>query len=267
MLQTLRVLLLKVIKIALLVYLGLIAIIYFAQDRMIFFPTKLPKDFKFNFGEEKWTEFGGTQIHSLLIHTKDSKGIILYFHGNGGALDSWEEVANEISQKSHMDVWMVDYPGYGKSEGKVSSESQLLRVAEAVFNDVKKVYPDQKVVLFGRSLGSGLAVYLASRNEVRALVLETPYTSLLKVGKEKFPFIPDFIMKYPLPSFEWIKDAKAPIYIVHGTDDEVVPFEQGKELAALVPKAEFVVIQDGHHNDLDMYKDYWPNLLTFLESN
>ncbi|MFS4460693.1 alpha/beta hydrolase [Bdellovibrio sp. HCB2-146] len=244
-------------------------LVYFVQEKMMFFPWKLAADFQFNFKstfEEKWTTFGQEKIHSLLFKNANPKGVILYFHGNAGSLENWGEVAERIAVNLNWDVWMYDYPGYGKSSDKIRSEEQLLQVAQAVFEDVRKNYPNSKIVLFGRSIGSGMAVHLASRNQVHKLILETPYTSLTDIAAKSYPYLPMFLLKYKMPSKDWIQRVKAPIMILHGTRDEVIPFAHAENLAKMVRDPVFVSFQGGYHNDLSDFKQYEEALAQFLDN-
>ena len=118
-------------------YLVILGLMFFSQEELIFFPTKLPAEYKFQFKqppEEKILEVDRLKIHSLLFRVANSRGLILYFHGNADNLASWGEVAQEITDQTSMSTWIIDYPGYGKSEGKVSSEAQLHSIATAFMN-------------------------------------------------------------------------------------------------------------------------------------
>lgn len=121
-----------IFRIAVALYILVLLLLFFAQARLIFMPSQLLENFNFQFlvpFEPKVLDVDGLKIHSLLFKAHDTKGLILYFHGNAGDLSGWGRVAEELVKRTSFDVWMVDYPGYGFSEGKVSSEEQLHRVA------------------------------------------------------------------------------------------------------------------------------------------
>ncbi|WP_220128844.1 alpha/beta hydrolase [Bdellovibrio sp. KM01] len=244
--------------------------VFFKQEKLIFFPSPVPEDFNFPFNisfEEIYIKSDDDRVHSLLLKTAQPRGVIVYFHGNAGALDGWGEVGQTLCLQTGFDVWMIDYPGYGKSSGAITSQAQLLRIAEATLAQAKERYQTQNIVLFGRSLGSGLAVYLGSDPRVKALILETPYLSLTAMAKSRFPLLPTFLMKYPMQSSEWITKVSAPVLILHGNEDEVIPFTQGKKLSEISKKAVFVEINRGHHNDLEEFPKFWDSIKGFLNQH
>ncbi|UYL10294.1 alpha/beta hydrolase [Bdellovibrio sp. SKB1291214] len=258
-----------IVRVVVLAYLGLTILAYMFQEKIIFYPSVLPSNHKFNFNskfEEHVSKVDSDEIHSLIFHAPDSKGIILYFHGNAGALDGWGEVAQEISMKTSMDVWIVDYPGYGKSTGKISSQEQLLKIGTQILKELKDRNTGKNIFIYGRSIGSGLATYLGSDSAVKGLVLETPYLSLTELANNTAPFLPSFILKYPMPSNEWITQVKCPILIIHGNQDEVIPFSQGLALSKIRDDVRLVEIDRGNHNDLDSYPLYWESLTNFFKS-
>lgn len=243
-------------------------LLFFAQERLIFMPSRLPLDFKFRFRsvpEERRLEVDGLKIHSLLFKVPDAKGLILYFHGNAGDLSGWGEIAEEIAERTSRNVWIVDYPGYGLSEGKVTSEKQLHDVAATFFREAASLAGGrEKVILYGRSIGTGLATKVASENKVQAVILESPYLNLRSVAGEKVPWAPLFLLKYRFQSDEWISQVTAPVLIVHGEIDEVIPVTQGEALSKLAKDVKFEVVPNAHHNDLSVYPDYWSALEDFL---
>lgn len=248
-------------------YSAVIGLAYLNQERMIFYPSQLEPKYNFQLSlpfEEKFTETGHEVIHSLLVKSPSPKGLIVYFHGNGGDMSQWSGTAQELALRFHWNVWMVDYPGYGKSTGHIYSQDQLLNSAQKVFDHAKSEFPNDKVVIFGRSIGSGIAVKVASENIVEGLILETPYLSIAQLTQGMYPWIPLFALKYPLTSDKWIQDVKAPIISLHGDEDDIIPFEHGKKLATLSPLATFVHIPEGRHNNLNVYDLYWNSLEEFL---
>ncbi|WP_413294098.1 alpha/beta hydrolase [Bdellovibrio sp. HCB185ZH] len=268
--STLKSYLIKIIALSVVSYFGILALVFFKQEKLIFFPSPIPDDFKFPFNisfEEIFIESGEDRVHSLLLKTAQPRGVIVYFHGNAGSLEGWGEVGQALSEQTGFDVWMIDYPGYGKSSGKISSQAQLLRIAEATLSKAKERYQTGDIILFGRSLGSGLAVFLGSDPRVKALILETPYLSLTAMAKNRFPLLPAFLMKYPMQSSEWITKVSVPILILHGNEDEVIPFTQGKELSEISKKAQFVEINRGHHNDLEEFPKFWNSIKGFLNQH
>ena len=244
-----------------------VAMIFF-QERLIFFPEVLPRDFKFTFGsrvEEAWLDFQGSKINTLLFKAKNSKGLILYFHGNAGSLESWGDVAQELSERSSWDVWILDYPGFGKSEGHISSEQQLHELAKSFWDKAKKRFPSSTVLIYGRSIGTGIAVQLSANAASNGMILESPYSSLEALAHAKFPWLPTSeLLRYQLCSDQFISNIKAPVLILHGTQDEVIPVEQARTLAALLKNGSLIEVESGHHNDLGGFAKYWDSVLPWL---
>jgi len=234
--------------------------IYFLQEKMIFQGESLPADYPFEF-EDKFIEryFNveqGVELHALHFKVENPKGVILYFHGNAGSLRSWGGVYKNYLKYGH-DFLIYDYRGYGKSMGTIHSENQLFKDAQFIYDDVKNEYTEDKVILISRSLGSGIASYLANKNNPKMLVLETPYSSLTSVAKHHYPFLPGFMLKYPLKTIDYLQDVSCPVFLIHGTEDEVIPFQESEKLKGLLKSEQnFFIISQSHHNDLDTFPEY-----------
>lgn len=270
-------------RVALAFYVIVIVALWFSQELLIFVPSTLAPDHKFDFKsqfQERTFEVNGEKINGLLFKSKTPRGVILYFHGNAGDLSSWGTTAEYLVNGTSWDVWMMDYPGYGKSSGKIRSEHQLTEIANAIYLDVVREYGSNKnIVIFGRSIGSGIATQLAAelasekasqpktKHPIAGLVLESPFLSLEKLALNRFSWVPTFVLRYPFRSDLAIAKVKAPILIFHGEKDEVIPFDHGKNLAALATQsalATFTPITSGRHNDLSTNAKYWQALLAFL---
>lgn len=242
-----------------LAYLLFCGLLFLIQERLIFFPQRDPPGTRYAFSmpsEEVWIAVDGAQLHALWFRVPVPQGVILYMHGNAGSLRSWGAVGADLAQRGY-DVLIVDYRGYGQSSGQISSEAQLHADMAAVYAWVLTQYPADQVVLYGRSLGSGLAVRLAAEQQPRLLILESPFDSLETLARRQFPFVPPFVLRYPLRSTDWIGAVHAPVLIIHGTADEVVPFAAGERLAAQVrAPLQFVAVPGGRHNNLAQFAAY-----------
>lgn len=243
--------------------------IYGFQQRLIFHPEKSSKDYRYSTrfpSEERVFEYSGLKIHSLLVQPPKSLGTILYFHGNAGSLERWAEVADDVAELTGWSVWIYDYPGFGKSEGSIDSEAQMLGIAEKFLETARVTFPDpsHRFVLYGRSVGSGLAVNLASRHPVAGLVLETPYYSLEREIQFVAPWAPTWLIRFKIPSYEWLPSVQAPILVLHGTDDALIPYEQGRDLAQLNPRCRLVTIPRGEHSNLDVFAEYQTGIQAFF---
>ncbi len=253
------------------IYLIAVVGLFYFQEEFIFYPEKTEPSVKYSFSgtfEEKFLDVETEKIHSLLFHGKQTKGVILYFHGNAGNLESWGHTANELAERTGWSVWAVDYPGYGKSTGEINSESQLHAIAESLFLAAELELPGQKKLAYGRSIGTGLATRLATKFSLSGLLLETPYYNLPELAQEKVFFAPaKWILKYQFMNNLDIVKIGHPIWIVHGTNDELIPFENGKRLTDLMPnRIHFTAIPEGRHNNLSDFADYWTGLEIFLNT-
>jgi pimeloyl-ACP methyl ester carboxylesterase len=245
------------------IYVLALAALFVFQRRLLFFPERLPPDFRFSSGEERWIG----DLHTLFFRAPNSAGTIVYFHGNAGSLAGWGPLGADLARLTGFNVWMLDYPGYGKSKGGLPTEDGLHEAASAVYDAaVAEERGDEKrVVAFGRSIGTGLAVRLAAARDPGRLILESPYDSLVSLARALFPWAPGFLVRYPLRSDLDAPKVHCPTLILHGTEDEVIPFEQGRRLAGRIPGAIFVPIRGGHHNDLDSFEAWRKALALFLK--
>lgn len=247
-----------------------ITMLYFFQEKLIFLPTQLASDhtysFSWPFEEVFLTAEDGAKLNAVHFKQDGPKGVILYFHGNAGDLSRWGNIATFFVEKKY-DVIVMDYRTYGKSKGKLS-EQALHSDAQLFYDYALSAYNQNAITLYGRSLGSGIATKLASKNEPARLILETPYYSLMNVAKERFPFLPvQWLLKYKLPSHEYIQEVRCPITIFHGTDDRVVPYDSGKRLFESIPLQEkkMYTIENGRHNNLVQFDVYQKGMDEALE--
>lgn len=201
------------------------------------------------FSEEILTDEDGLRF--LTWHhpaPKDGK-IILYFHGNAGNIGDRSVKFSSFADADYG-VFAVSYRGYFGSEGK-PSEDGLIKNAKAALKHLNKIgYDNSKIILFGESLGSGVAVQLAAANsEFRAIILESPYSSIVSVGQSRYWFAPvSLLLKDHFNSISFAEKISSPVLIFHGTDDEVVKIEEGKKLFEVIksPK-KFIEVQGAGH--------------------
>lgn len=261
MAQNLKQRLKKAVLIVFVIYIMVGSLLYVLQEKMLFLPTVLQQDFEYEFSHPFKELFFNTDEDAIIntIHFKaeNPKGVILYFHGNAGDLSRWGIVAEYFVEKQY-DVLIMDYRTYGKSTGKLS-EQAFYNDAQYCYDYLKKQYSEENITLYGRSLGTGIAAYLASKNKPKQLILETPYYSIADVAKSRFPIFPvEKLLKYKFPTYKFIKKVSCPITIFHGTEDMVVPYKSAKKLFEVSPKKNttFVTINEGNHNDLINYELY-----------
>lgn len=262
-------LLVPLFSIALLMMLA-IAVFYFNQERLIFFPEKLAEDFSFHFPipfrEANIQLKSGQKINYLVFNSESNQGTILYFHGNAGSLKEWGFVASDLVKHTGWAVWIMDFPGYGKSGGRLpKTEKILLEMGRALRSKLSQEKPHSPVVLFGRSIGSGIATALAAEHHPSGLILEAPYRSIAKLGKEIYPFLPEVFSRIDLDNEKALSAIHSmPVLIIHGSKDEVIPINHSKVLSGVNAEIKLIVIPDANHNNLDSFPAYWPAVHGFL---
>ncbi len=241
--------------------------LYLRQESLLFFPVPLPADYRFDLPgvtEEKIQVPGATLSALHFRQPKENapaKGVIFFLHGNGGNLQSWL-TDTSFYQRTGYDVFMLDFRGYGKSTGKISSEAQLHADVLAAWKHVEKEYAGRKNVIYGRSLGTGLATKLAAElsadpaSGVSLLVLVSPYVSLQQIAKEQYPWVPGFVMRYPMRTDQWLPAVRAPVLILHGGHDALINVSHARRLKELKPDAQLVVLPDAGHNDIHIFPGY-----------
>ncbi len=240
-------------------------IVYFAysyQEKLVFFPSKMPMnhtyDFCQNYEELFLTAPDGAKLNAVHIRTEKRKGIILYFHGNSGNVSHLGHVANLFDRKGY-DAFLIDYRTYGKSTGTMSEEA-LKKDAQLFYDHALTLYNENEIILYGRSFGTGVATGLAATNSPKKLILESPFYSALSLGEHRFPFLPiSWLSEYVFPSNEYVQNINCPVYIFHGTDDQVIPFDFAKQLYDEIPgtQKKMFTIKGGGHNylqDTDTFK-------------
>jgi alpha-beta hydrolase superfamily lysophospholipase len=243
------------------VYLFISFLLYILQERLLFKPERLPEDYRFHYQNQRTEEYNlrtpdGAVINGLHFMTDRPRGIVLYLKGNSKSIKGWGKFAVDFT-RNVFDVFMVDYRGFGKSTGK-RSQKKITNDLQAVYDEMKQKVEEKYIILYGRSLGSGFATKLASMNQPRKLILDAPYYSLTKVTARYAPFMPfSIIMKYPMPTYKWIKYVKCPIHIIHGTNDRLIPFRTSVKLSRINPRLTrlYTVIGGGHKN-LNNFESY-----------
>ncbi len=260
----------KVIFAVLLIYAMLLAYITLFQEKLIFLPSGLAADYAYTFPhtfeEINLISEDGAVLNALHFTVENSKGVLLYFHGNAGDLSRWGEVTSYFLQYDY-DVLVMDYRTYGKSTGKLSEEA-LYKDAHLFYTHLLEKYEEGEIIVYGRSLGTTFATSVAATNNPKKLILETPFYNLLTVAKKQYPIFPvDYLLKYKFPTNTLIKQVDCDITILHGTKDNVVPYASGKRLFDSIPgnKKEFITITDGAHNNLANFELYHSTIKRILE--
>ena len=262
---------LNIIIVVVAVYLGISILVYFLQDYILFKPEKLPADFQFAYENQETEEYNietrdGAVINGLRFKAKDPKGIVFYLKGNSKSIKGWGKFAVDFTRLGY-DVLMVDYRGFGKSTGR-RSQKAIKRDMQVIYNKIRDQVAEKYIILYGRSLGSGFAAKLASMNDPRMLILDAPYYSLSKVGKRYMPFMPlSLLLKFPMPTYKWLRYVNCPIHIIHGTDDNLIPYKTSVKLSRIKPKlTKLYTVIGGGHKDLHTFESYHSMLKEIITS-
>jgi uncharacterized protein len=233
-------------------YLLSISILYFTQEHFLFRGRTLAPDFVYPF-QSRFAEIAlpvdGATLAAAKFSQPGAKGVVLYLHGNGSTVADVGWAADAFVRRGY-DALLLDYRGYGKSSGALSSEADLLADAEAAYTYLLRDYREDQIVVYGHSLGTGLAVHLAASHTPRLLILESPYLSMQDVVARQAPYMPSFLLKYQLRSDRWIGAVRCPVYLFHGTLDNLIPFDSSERLRAYItaPSHMTPVIGAGHSN-------------------
>lgn len=230
-------------------------LLYFNQEKLIFFPHQLNKEYQYtfdlNFEEINIKTEDQKLLNGLLFTTENSKGLVFYLHGNAGSLNNCADVAKTFTDLNY-DIFMLDYRGFGKSEGSINSQQQLYSDIQNAYSLLLKRYQEKKIIILGYSIGTGLATHLASTNKPKLLLLQAPYFSLTDMMKRRYPYLPTVLLKYKLPTNELITACKMPIVIFHGTDDMIIPYESSlllKEIAK--PNDQLITLKGTGHGGIN----------------
>lgn len=233
MINTLKFLTIALLAFFVIIYVIVVSYVYFNQVGMVFQSASLSKDYQFdyqsNFEELNIKSFDGTNLNGLLFKAENSKGLVFYLHGNAGTLETWGTIAKTYTNLGY-DIFILDYRSFGKSEGEIENEKQLNKDVAVAYKKLRQKYSENKIIIAGYSIGSGLAAILASENKPKALILQSPYFSFTELSGTRVRFFPDFMKKFHLETYQYLPKVKAPIYIFHGLDDQLIPVENSIRL-------------------------------------
>ncbi|MEO6291848.1 MAG: alpha/beta fold hydrolase, partial [Burkholderiaceae bacterium] len=210
----------------------------------------------------------GAKLSGLQLKLPNPKGVVFFLHGNSGNLDTWF-INTEIYCQHNMDLVMIDYRGFGKSTGQIESEAQLRSDVRAAWDFIAPQYVGKKLVVYGRSLGSGLAAGLSAELTddaakgsaiVDMTVLVSPYSSMSTLTGQVYPYVPQVVLRYPLRTDQLLPKIKSPLLLIHGEQDTLIPPSHSLALKAIVKPARLLLVPGAAHNDIhksDVYlKDF-----------
>jgi pimeloyl-ACP methyl ester carboxylesterase len=245
-----------VLGILIVLYLGLCICFYFFQEK-IFFNTsvKLKKEHVFQFSkpfEERYiTMRDNKKLNGVLFKAKNPKGLILWFPGGRGIIDSVGIDSHNYTDLNY-DYFILNFRGYGKSEGKISSEEQFNQDMQSVYDYFKKEYQEKNIILFGYSAGTGPAASVAATNNPKMLILQAPYYSMKDIAQRRFYYLPTTLLnQYEFPTNSYLEKTKCPVVIIHGDKDKIFPPKTSSDLLKkfLKPTDQLIILKDQGHND------------------
>ena len=253
-----------------LLYAGVCLVYWWVQERFVFVRFRLGRAYRFRFAEPFEEVFlstdDGAELHALRFTVPNGTGTVLYFHGNSGSLRRWGKQAQRFTRLG-WNVLMMDYRGFGKSRGKLSEEA-LHADAARWYSWLKERVAEERIVVYGRSLGSGMAVPVAAANRPQALVLESPFANLYDAARHQFYALPyRWLLRYAFRNDKAIRRIACPVHIFHGKRDPVVPYESALKLYALVPgsvQREMITFSRGYHSDLWRFKRFQRKMALIL---
>ncbi len=246
--------------------------LYYFQQRFLFHPEPLPADYVYQFDvpfKEVSIALNArdtlNMVQFLPVDSSLRKGIVLYFHGNRDNINRYAKYAKIFTDKGY-EVWMPDYPGFGKSTGTIT-EKLMDKEATEVYKLAHSLFGEDSIIVYGKSLGTGPASYIASTQKCKRLILETPYYSIPSLFASYAPIFPtDWMSRFKFPNGEYLKKVQEPITIFHGTSDRVVFYSNASKLKnVLKPGDEFVTIDGGGHNNLADYPQFKEILNSLLK--
>ena len=249
------------------VYLAIIAYVYFRQEKLIFQPMPLSPDHQFTIPDvqELKVPVAGAELSALHLRLPNPKGIVYFLHGNGGNLQTWL-TSVDFYRRVNYDLFIIDYRGYGKSSGQIESEAQLHTDVRTAWNMVATQYVGKKIVVYGRSLGTGLAVKLSSDIQPDLTILVSPYESLKAMGDAHYPWLPAMVNRYTMRTDEWLPAIKGAVMIEHGDVDTLIGLSHGERLTKIRSGTELVVVNGAGHNDIHKFPKYLETLSERLKN-
>jgi alpha-beta hydrolase superfamily lysophospholipase len=252
-------------------YVSIGVLLHFFQEKILFQPEPLAIDHSYNFSipfKEINLPVSNDKTMGIVQFTvADSlcKGVVLYFHGNKRNIERYAPFASYFT-KNNYEVWMIDYPGFGKSTGN-RTEEILYADALELYKMALARFSKDSIIVYGKSMGTGIAAQLASIKDCKRLILETPYYDFPSVIRQYLPVYPmNWILRYQLPTHEYLLRVAGPVTIFQGTNDRIIRHANAARLIKCLEKDdEFISIEGGSHNDLYQFKETRDKLDSLLK--
>lgn len=237
-------------------YVLLVVVVYFLQGRMLYLAnvpgrtlTMTPGDVGMDYEDVSIATADGVKLHGWFIPGQSSR-VLLFFHGNAGNI-SHRLASIKQFQDLGLSVLIIDYRGYGQSEGR-TTEKGMYRDAEAAWRYLveSRGIVASDIIIFGRSLGASVASWLAVQHQPLALVVESSFTSVPDIAQELYPWLPArWLSRLSHATRDHIQDVRCPVLVIHSRDDEIIPFHHGEAIFAFAPEPRTLLAIRGSHND------------------
>lgn len=254
-------------------YTLIVAMVYLTQERMLYLAdvpgralAATPADLGVRYEDVRIASDDGVSLHGWFI-AGESPRVLLFFHGNAGNISHRLDSIRQFLDLG-LSVFIIDYRGYGQSEGTVS-EAGLNRDAEAAWHylTVTRGVKPSEIVIFGRSLGGAVAALLAARQRPLALIVESSFTSVPDAAGEIYWWLPvRWLSRLSHATRDYVRDVNCPVLVVHSRDDEIIPFQHGREIYAAAGEPRTLLELRGGHNDAFLRDEqaYRQGLQSFL---
>lgn len=266
----------RVLGTALAVYTVIVVLAWLFQHRLIYLPsvtgrewTTTPQVLGLEHEDVRLTTEDDVELSAWWIPAHPERGTLLFLHGNAGNISHRLE-SIEIFHRLGLSVLIVDYRGYGQSAGEPSEQGTYLdaRAAWRHLVEQRRVAPE-RIVVFGRSLGAAVAAHLARTvaPAPAALILESAFTNAPEMAQRAYPFLPARLLtRFDYATRDYVRAVNSPVLVLHGRDDEIVPFDQGEAVYRAAPKPKrFVTLRGGHNTGfLESGEVYTEGLERFL---
>ena len=249
-------------------YAGVCVIAYFIQGFFLFHPEKLSQGFRFEydipFEEVVIPGPKGSIIDALYFPVHGAQQVVFYFKGNTRSIKGWAKFAKDFTSKGY-NFFMIDYPGFGKSTGKLN-ERNIYRNAQVAYEWLAAKHAEDDIIIYGRSLGAGFAARIASWNNPRMLVLDSPYYNFIELARYYTRILPlRWLLKFKMPLYQFVKKATCPVFIIHGSKDWMIPYRYSPRIVAIDSKRiKLFTIKGAHHNNLPKQQPYHESLNRIL---
>jgi fermentation-respiration switch protein FrsA (DUF1100 family) len=268
--------LVSILTIAISIYLLLALLLYLFQGRMVFLsnlPDRAliasPSDIYLNYEDVSLTTSDNERLHGWYVPAANSKGVLLFFHGNAGNISHRLE-SIKIFHELGLDTLIIDYRGYGQSTGKTTEQGTYLD-AQAAWDYLinNRGIPADRIIIFGRSLGGAIGAWLGVQNNPAAVIIESSFSSGVDMARRIYPFMPvRLITRLQYPVADYAAQLDCPVLVIHSRHDEIIPFAMGQAIYAAVKQhKKFLELRGDHNNGfLISQKEYIAGLKDFIQA-